>query len=45
MVYRLSSIVFIYGTGATGGGSPLPDEKRTLIDTDASRRRFAQMIF
>ncbi len=27
------------------GGSPITDEKRTLIDTDASHRRFALMIF
>ncbi len=27
------------------GGSPIPDEKRTLIDTDASHRRFTLMIF
>ncbi len=26
MVYRLSSIVFIYGTGATNGGSPIANE-------------------
>ncbi len=45
MVYRLSSIVLIYGTGATGGSPPIPDEKRTLINTDASHRRLTLMIF
>ncbi len=45
MVYRLSSIVFIFGTGTTGGSPPIPDEKRTLIDTDASHHRLTLMIF
>ncbi len=35
----------IYGTGTTNRGSPIPDEKRTLIDTDASQHRFTLMIF
>ncbi len=29
----------------TNSGSPITDEKRTLIDTDASHRRLTLMIF
>ncbi len=46
-LYGLSSIVHrLYFRNRRHGRQPADtDEKRTLINTDASHRRFAQMIF